>query len=175
MSIAFRGNVANRKCLMKTDRKVSERDLSFDIRELSRDLCPNLGFEAGERSGEPELESDPEFVADFLKSQFVEYILEGMEKKGLSKTDLARKLHKSPQYISKVINETANFTIESMAAISCALELTLEIKLHEKDDSAFTGCRVHRFDSIHRKDCLLNGNSDEALIPASVDSAQPIT
>jgi len=91
-------------------------------------------FEYIEESGidedaeESDLDFDPEFVADFLKSQFVEYIYNALEKQELSKASFAEKLNKSRQYVGKVLNETANFTIESMVAISCALGMNLKIE-----------------------------------------------
>ena len=120
---------------MEKNTRISEHNLSFNIRELYRDLCPGVNPEVSIATPVPDLESDPEFVADYLKSKFVEQILGVMEKQGIRKTDLAQKLNKSPQYISKIINETANFTIESMAAISSALGMTLEIKMHSKEEA----------------------------------------
>lgn len=156
---------------MSNNSKISESDLSFDIRDLYQDLCAGDGPESGKGITESDFESDPEFVADFLKSKFVELILEGMEKKGLNRTDLAQKLNKSPQYISKIINETANFTIESMAAISCALGMTLEIKMHHKEDTSTLAESVsmphntgifNKFpmDHILPKNCLVDHEED---------------
>ncbi len=125
-----------------------------------------------ENLGEPELEPAVEYVADVVKSQFVELILAGMEKKGLSKTDLAHKLKTSPQYISKIINETANFTIESMAAISCALGMKLEIKMQEIDGSMLS-CGSEAFDSIYPKDRPADNGTDELFGPSPADLPQP--
>lgn len=76
-----------------------------------------------------DLDSDPGFVAGYLKAQFVENVLQAMETKGLNKNALAAKLGKSRQYVGRILNETANFTIETMAEISCALEMRLEVRM----------------------------------------------
>jgi transcriptional regulator with XRE-family HTH domain len=77
-----------------------------------------------------ELERDPEFVADYLKGQLVEDILKAMEKQGITKSDLAKRLNKSRQYVTKVLNEKANFTIETIAEVACALGTGVSLRLH---------------------------------------------
>jgi transcriptional regulator with XRE-family HTH domain len=72
---------------------------------------------------------DPEFVADYLKSKFINEILEILDKKNISKSDLAKLMGKSRQYISRILNETVNFTLDTLAQISCALDEDINIKL----------------------------------------------
>lgn len=157
---------------MENNTKVTEHDLSFDIQELFRDLCAEVNTVLPDTGVDFDLEADPEYVADYLKSKFVELILKGMEKKGLSKTDLAQELNKSPQYISKIINETANFTIESMAAISCALGMTLEINMYEKVATAITDSNTTSSNMIYFTEILANHISTESYLPSYFDSVQ---
>ncbi|MCC6142820.1 MAG: helix-turn-helix transcriptional regulator [Candidatus Hydrogenedentes bacterium] len=75
------------------------------------------------------LERDPAFVADCLKGQLVEHILQAMEAQHLSKSDLAKRLHTSRQYVTRVLNEKANFTVDSIAEIACALGMGVRLEL----------------------------------------------
>ncbi|MCX7044299.1 MAG: helix-turn-helix transcriptional regulator [Candidatus Sumerlaeota bacterium] len=79
---------------------------------------------------------DPEFAADFPKSLFVEYIYEAMEDTGITKSELARRLGKSRQYVNKILREdkTVNFTVETMAAICCALGRKLDVQMMRLDE-----------------------------------------
>lgn len=56
-----------------------------------------------------------------------------MVKLRLNKKTLAEKLGFSRQYIGRVLNENANFTIETMAAFAIALNMKLIIKMTEKN------------------------------------------
>ena len=76
-----------------------------------------------------DLENDPEFVAGYLKMQFVEDIYRLMAQQGLKPIHLAEKLGKSRQYVSRILNEKANFTFETMAAITCALDARVAARM----------------------------------------------
>ncbi|MBI2422802.1 MAG: helix-turn-helix transcriptional regulator [Candidatus Hydrogenedentes bacterium] len=77
-------------------------------------------------------ELDPEFVAAYLKTQFVEDIYGAMADRGIrSKSELAEHLGKSRQYVGRVLNETANFTLESLAEIACALGMRITLRMHK--------------------------------------------
>ena len=88
------------------------------------------------RESKWELDLDPEFVAESLKAQFVQDVCRVMEEVGMNKNTLAAKTGKHRQYITRVLNETANFTITSMAAISCALGRKLELRLVRPGEQA---------------------------------------
>jgi len=77
------------------------------------------------------LHSDPSFIAEHAKGLVVEDILRVMEKTGMSASALADKIGKSRQYVSKILSEhrRANFTIESLAEFSAALDLQLCLRL----------------------------------------------
>jgi transcriptional regulator with XRE-family HTH domain len=85
----------------------------------------------------PNLDNDPNFVADFAKSLVTEDILAAMEAEGINKSQLAKMLGKSRQYISRVLNETANFTIDSLAEIACALNRKIEVRIIDKKQHVF--------------------------------------
>ncbi len=85
-----------------------------------------------------ELESDPEFIAQGILIDILENILEIMEKKNISKADLAKKLGTSKAYVTKLFHGNPNMTILTIAKIAAALEV--DIKAPEfifKDDDNF--------------------------------------
>jgi DNA-binding phage protein len=73
-------------------------------------------------------EKDVEFVTDYIKGKFVEDVLAAMEQKKILKIDLAKRIGKSRQYVGRVLNETSNFSIQSMVEIALALNMTIEVK-----------------------------------------------
>jgi len=77
------------------------------------------------------LRNNPRYTADLLKARFVALIQEAMAEENISKSAFEERMQKSRQYIGRVLNETANFTIESMAEICSALNLKLEITINK--------------------------------------------
>lgn len=75
------------------------------------------------------LRSDPLFWAEDAKTDFTEEIVRLMEEQGVNKKELARRLGTSQSYITKVLNENVNFTIESMSKIAFALAGKMEIQI----------------------------------------------
>jgi transcriptional regulator with XRE-family HTH domain len=117
---------------MKRVRTQRSKEISRDLQEILQQTRATEEVLAELEKGKVDFDQDPEFVADFLKSQFVEWIYEAMEERRINKNQLAAMLGKSRQYVGRVLNETANFTIETMAEISCALGKKLEISMIER-------------------------------------------
>lgn len=71
------------------------------------------------------LDSDPEFVADCIKGDFVNDILCAMEEQGINKNQLAKKWGKSRQHIGKILDKekAKNFTIDTIVSLSMTLGL----------------------------------------------------
>ena len=80
------------------------------------------------------LERDPEFVADFLKMQFVEDIYHAMADKKLKPAALAKLMGVERQYVTRVLNEKANFTFETLAKIACALDMHVAARLYARGE-----------------------------------------
>lgn len=82
----------------------------------------------------PDLDHDPEFVADILKGMATEDILRAMEEEGVNRSGLAERLGKSRQYVGRVLNENANFSLERLAGFACALDRMISVRIHRKDE-----------------------------------------
>ncbi|MFA6239665.1 MAG: helix-turn-helix transcriptional regulator [Candidatus Hydrogenedentales bacterium] len=79
---------------------------------------------------------DPEFQAGYLKAAFVDDVCAAMHEMNITKSALAERLGKSRQYVTRVLNESANFTIDSMAEIATALGRQLTIRVHPSAQGA---------------------------------------
>jgi len=78
------------------------------------------------------LGNDPDFISDVAKGKLINDILNIMEDKNINQQELAQKLGKSKQYISRILKEKANLTIDSLVHIACALDSDFEISIHSK-------------------------------------------
>ena len=80
------------------------------------------------------LEADPLFLVEYMKATITSDIYTVMEEESISKTELAQRLGKSRQYVSRILNETANFTLDSVARIAAALRKDIVLRLVDYDD-----------------------------------------
>ena len=71
------------------------------------------------------LDFDPEFVADCMKGDFVNDILQEMSERGINKNQLAKMWGKSRQHVGKILDEekAKNFTIDTIVSLSMTLGL----------------------------------------------------
>ena len=82
----------------------------------------------------PEIDRDPDFVADLLKGMATEDILHAMAEEGLNCNQLAQKMGKSRQYVGRVLNESANFTLERLAEFACTLNRKIAVRLYRDNE-----------------------------------------
>lgn len=78
------------------------------------------------------LENEPDFISDVAKGKVINDILSIMEDKKINQLSLAHKLGKSKQYISRILKEKTNLTIDSLAQIACALDADFKISIHPR-------------------------------------------
>ena len=71
------------------------------------------------------LDHDPEFVADCIKGDFIQDILQAMDEQGINKSQLAAKWGRKRQYLTGLFNEDhpRNFTIDTIVSLSMTLGL----------------------------------------------------
>jgi len=112
---------------------VEKNDISIpeDIQEMLRDVPEAHELIEWFREADVDMEKDPEFVGGYLKARFVEDLYQIMAARNLTKSDLAKLLGKSKQYVGRVLNERGNFTLESIAEFACALDMRVALWLHE--------------------------------------------
>ncbi|MCD4785381.1 MAG: helix-turn-helix transcriptional regulator [Candidatus Eremiobacteraeota bacterium] len=74
-------------------------------------------------------ENDPEYQTEILLLDLNERICEWMEKQGVNRAELARRLGKSRAYITRMLNGKPNLTIGSLVKVASALGVKVEIGL----------------------------------------------
>lgn len=84
---------------------------------------------------------DAYWVAKAIQD-FTDGLFRLMEDRGVNKAELARRIDKTPAYVTKVFRGNSNFTIESMVKFAHALDGQLCIHVGRKES------RVHWFDAI---------------------------
>lgn len=101
------------------------------------------------------LRSDPLFWAEDAKTDFTEEIVRLMEEQGVSKKELALRLGTSQSYVTKVLNENVNFTIESMSKIAFALDGKAEILIIPTNaEKAQDPSRTVIYDTLRHDACF---------------------
>jgi len=76
---------------------------------------------------------DPDFMLEQLTFDITNTICRAMDKKGLSRSDLARQLKVSPAYITKLLNSTSNLTLRTLVNLALALDLEVDIALQPRN------------------------------------------
>lgn len=69
------------------------------------------------------------FWVSRAKEKFAEDIFAMMEDEGISKSELASRLGKSPAYVTKILRGQSNFTIESMVVLARTLDAEVDIRV----------------------------------------------
>lgn len=101
---------------------------------------------------------DTYWVAKAIQD-FTEDLFRLMEARGTNKAELARRIGKSPAYITKIFRGNSNFTIDSMVKLAHALDGRLCIHVGRKESS------VHWFDVISRPPVQATENTEEWFRP----------
>ena len=78
-------------------------------------------------------ESDPEYIKGLMETNFLSDIYEIMESNNITKSELAKRMNVSRQYITKLFRGYANFTLMTLAQIAVALDLEPEIRLKPRN------------------------------------------
>ncbi len=73
-----------------------------------------------------------------------------MQRRGVTKSDLARRINTSPAYITKILRGSTNFTLETMVKLVRALDGELHVRACGKEDSA------HWFHAIRTGPAMVN-------------------
>ncbi|MGB7984158.1 MAG: helix-turn-helix transcriptional regulator [Terracidiphilus sp.] len=86
-----------------------------------------------------ELMLDPEFRKHYAVEGFIgdtaELIWQLLVRRKMKQADLARKLNKTPAFVSQLLNGKANMTIRTLAEVVYALDATIKIKSQDESSS----------------------------------------
>jgi transcriptional regulator with XRE-family HTH domain len=81
-----------------------------------------------------ELEASDTYHIESVKLEITEQIYLTMQEFDIGNAELARRLGKSRQYVTKILQGTANFTIESLVKIARALNCNLDFRLSPRQE-----------------------------------------
>lgn len=110
--------------------------LPDSVAELLKNTRPTSEIMPKLKAAAKKLDRDSDFVAECAKAQVVEDVYRAFEEMGLNKNQLAQRMGRSRQYLSRVVNETtrSNFTIDTLAEISTALDWRLIIRMLPRNE-----------------------------------------
>jgi len=107
-------------------------ELSPELKALLKSTRPVESLDRDDLAASVrDLERDPDHVADTRKAAFVEDVLRALDEDDIGKSELARRLGKTRQQLSCMLNEEKlnNFTIETMAEIAAVLGRHLLVRM----------------------------------------------
>ncbi len=100
--------------------------------EVLRQMDEALPSNAGDSSP---IHEDPLFIREKMKVDFLEEVLQAMEDQKISAAELARRMGVTRSRVTKILNETSNFQMETMAKIAAALRLQVTIRLYSQEET----------------------------------------
>ncbi|MBN2327051.1 MAG: helix-turn-helix domain-containing protein [Candidatus Omnitrophica bacterium] len=83
-----------------------------------------------------EIKSDPDYVLEGVILDLTEQILEEMDKKGITRRDLAQKMGKSSSCISRALRGNQNLTLSTAVQIGLALGLKMNVSFSPMSKNA---------------------------------------
>ena len=95
-----------------------------------------------------ERDRDPEFVLEGVLLRVNERICEIMDRKGITRAELARRLDVKPPYITKLLDGEANLTLRSLVNVAVSLDEGLDVFV----PSSVTEERARASAAVRRED-----------------------
>jgi predicted transcriptional regulator len=71
-----------------------------------------------------------------VEMDFTDSLESLMQRRGVNKSELARRIETSPAYITKILRGSTNFTLETMVKLVRALDGELHVRACAKEDDA---------------------------------------
>jgi transcriptional regulator with XRE-family HTH domain len=100
-----------------------------------------------------EMQRSAQLDLEGAKVQIAEEIHLAMERQGVTKVELAKRLDTSRAYVTKILQGTANFTIESLTKIARCLGCSWEVKLAPNSLEPRALKPIQRRQAGRRPDC----------------------
>ncbi|HLS28761.1 MAG TPA: helix-turn-helix domain-containing protein [Opitutales bacterium] len=125
-----------------------------------------------------ELDRSPEHIAETRKAAFVEDVLRALDEEKIAKSELARRLGKTRQQLSYMLNEEKlnNFTIETMSAIAAALDRHLLVRMLSPDERVSIHSVTAKYATLRKSRFRIDdwsSQTDTAGMDDAAPSAKP--
>ncbi len=88
-----------------------------------------------------ELQDDPDFILEGLLWDVTEAIARAMDRRGITRAELARRLGTTPANITQLLRGRRNMTLKSLARVAAALGVEPEIKLRVRRPASSNSVR----------------------------------
>ena len=85
-----------------------------------------------------QVEDDPEYRTELLLIELNDQICAQMERTGMSRADLARKLGVSRAAVTRMLNGSPNMTLKKLVTVALALGVQVSVELRPTDMAART-------------------------------------
>lgn len=114
-----------------------------------------------------------------VEMDFTDSLESLMQRRGVNKSELARRIETSPAYITKILRGSTNFTLETMVKLVRALDGELHVRACAKEDharwfhairsEAMTGSRLAQLPkpTQHTQYRLIGSSEDEHELAAT--------
>ena len=79
-----------------------------------------------------ELADDATYLEEAAILDFTEAVVLAMKRRGITRSELAARLGKTPAYVTKLLSGSNNFTIRTMTQVAQALQFSLKVRLVSK-------------------------------------------
>lgn len=76
-----------------------------------------------------EFRTDPDYIAEQLVLRIGEMMVECMELRRLSRSELAERMNVSKAYVTKLLDGKPNMTVRTLANVAVALDASVDVKL----------------------------------------------
>ena len=84
-----------------------------------------------DESGKLSFEDNVDYIADSMKARIVYDVRRLMKEDNISQIELARRMNKSRQYVSRILSESANFTLNTIAELAVALKVKPSVQIEK--------------------------------------------
>ncbi len=114
---------------MKESVEITVKTETAKVRNLGNLLAEMDSALAAVTENMQDVTGDPDFLMEKLKVDFLHEVGVIMERESITSAELARRMGVSRARVTKVLNDTDNFQMGTMARISAALNCGMELRL----------------------------------------------
>lgn len=94
--------------------------------------------------------------------EFTEDLVKEMDRQGISRSELARRIDTSPAYITKILRGSTNFTLDTMVKVARALNCSFRCHLEPE------GARTQWFDVLENRPATFAPFANRADLDATM-------
>ena len=156
--------------------KMKQRKADNSNLKLDEELAKvDLAFTESQKAL-PSLDDDWEFAYMCLQADLIDQINRIMKEENLTQAKLAKRIGVSRSWISKLLNETANFQLDTIAKLAIALDRDIAMHLIRKteyvivESSAISNQQVLQLEEIFTDSQSIENPDYSSFEPSSISN-----